>query len=292
MNTTTHTRSTPNSDTSKDRFSAKRFDLRKLLGCAAMVAVFSIQARGCDIFTLADGNTSAQLDLGTQAGISGWSVDGEKQMDQQGFWFRIGDKHGEKPLDSISSPSVTQTGPGTVSATYQNNQVSVLVAYTLTGGTPGTKASISEQVQIRNLTPRALDFHLFQYSDLDMSGPVQLGRDVNGFYNEAFVADNGYTLTAALESAVAPGANHGLAGVDTCALLNDLLPTTLVDSTGPATNACWTWEWDSKISGRGSWTLTQVMTLTAVPEPSIAAVGLLGLLVMAKVLGRRTVGLS
>src|SRR5664280_196679 len=177
MNTTTHTRPTPNSNTSKDRFSAKDFNLRKLLGCAAMVAVFSIQAQacGCDIFTLADGNTSAQLDLGKQAGMSGWSVDGANQMDQQRFWFRIGDKHGEKPLSSISNPSVRQSGPGTVSATYQNNQVSVLVLYTLTGGTPGTVASISEQVQIRNLTHRALDFHLFQYSDLNMSGPVQLG---------------------------------------------------------------------------------------------------------------------
>jgi len=87
MNTTTHTRPTPNSNTSKDRFSAKDFNLRKLLGCAAMVAVFSIQAQacGCDIFTLADGNTSAQLDLGKQAGMSGWSVDGANQMDQQGF---------------------------------------------------------------------------------------------------------------------------------------------------------------------------------------------------------------
>src|SRR5437762_221264 len=103
-----------------------RFQKAFSAGLIASALVFQGQAQ---VVTLTDNNSVAQIDTASQAGMFNWSVDGQNQLTQQWFWYRIGNTP-EKSIDTISAPANVPAGPNGVATTYNNGQYSVRVQYT------------------------------------------------------------------------------------------------------------------------------------------------------------------
>src|SRR5438105_2460912 len=62
------------------------------------------------IVTLVDRNSIAQVNVGSQAGMFRWEADGQNQLVQQWFWYRIGDAvpgNPERSIDTISPPTIS-----------------------------------------------------------------------------------------------------------------------------------------------------------------------------------------
>ena len=274
------------------------------LSIFAVLAILAASARQghAQIVTLIDNNSTAQISTGSQAGMFNWSVDGQNQLAQQWFWYRIGDNP-EHSIDTISAPSFITPNARTLYTTYANAAYSVEVDYSLTGSLPGSGHSdIGESIRINNLSAAPLDFHFFQYSDFDLGGTpggqtVQLGKDLGGFFNEALQTGPGGTLDESI-TAAAPGANHGEAALfnSTLIKLNDGLPDTLNDNAGPVGpgDATWALQWDFLIAPNSSALISkdkyiQLDTTPSnpTPEPSSLVLTSLGLAGLA-LLKRRT----
>jgi len=223
------------------------------------------------IYTLSDGNSVVQIDGASQTGLFNWSVDGQNQASQQWFWYRVGSSGGESSINTIGAATAVQSDASHLSLTYTASQFSIQIVYSLLGGSGGSGASdLSEQVNISN--PSHLDFHFFQYSDLDLGGTaggdsIQLGTNLSGMFNEAFQSEAGTTLA---ETVTSPGANHASAAFfnSTLTLLNDGNPTTLNGNAGPLGpgDVTWAFEWDST---QTSILVSKDLNISGVvPEPS------------------------
>src|SRR5215471_15884878 len=58
------------------------------------------------IVNLNNGNSSASVNLGSQAGMYQWAINGQNQLNQQWFWYRVdGDPTGQHSIDTIGTPS-------------------------------------------------------------------------------------------------------------------------------------------------------------------------------------------
>jgi hypothetical protein len=251
----------------------------------AMLLAFGSQAQ---IFTLADGNSVAGLNIGSSAGMYSWNVDGVNQLAQQWFWYRVGATGPESSIDrGMGLQSSTLTAPNQLTATYGSatNPLSLRISYTLTGGTAGSGASdMQEALTLVNHGNTTLSLHFFQYSDFDLGGTpggdiVALRRNLSGRFYEALQSKGPITLNETVDTVATPGADHGEAGLfnTTLVRLNDGSPTTLNDvaSAGPG-DATWAFEWDLEIAAGASVVINKDKLLQ-VPEPSTAALGLLGL---------------
>src|SRR5438477_1679821 len=134
------------------------------------------------IITLVHNNSVAQINTASQAGMFNWLVDGQNQLAQQWFWYRIGSLGPEQSIDTISAPTITTPNARTLYTRYNNGIYGVEVDYLLTGFSPGSgKSDIAESITITNATASPLEFHFFQYSDFDLAqvplgDKVQLGK--------------------------------------------------------------------------------------------------------------------
>jgi hypothetical protein len=243
----------------------------------------------CDAEILSDGNSSASIDPRSQAGMYNWSVNGQNQLYQQWFWYRIG-LTPEQSIDTISEPAVTQIGTNQLNTVHKNQTFSVEIGYTLNGTSPPNGISdIEETIKISNLTAAPLDFHFFQYSDFDLLNTedgevVELGK-FKGLFYVASQVDGDLALT---ETVTAPGAKHGEVDYyhETRDRLNDEDVTTLNDNVGPVGpgDVTWALQWDFTIAPSGQIGSQVVISkdkyLSVVPEPtslSLLFTALLGL---------------
>jgi hypothetical protein len=240
------------------------------------------------IITLADHNSTVQVDVGSQNGMFNWSVEGQNQLRQQWFWFGIGNGP-EAAINTISAASVNTPNSRTLYTTYANVQLSIEIDYTLTGGSMGSGVSdIGESIRIHNLSASPLSLHFFQYSDFDLAGSlggdsISLGKNLqNTRFNDAYQTDGILALT---ETVVSPGANHGEAAFfgQTLGELNDATQTILNDSVGPLGpgNVTWALQWDLNIAAGGTALISKDKYLEipsgVTPEPSTFALTGLGL---------------
>ena len=253
---------------------------------ALQAMVFQSRAQ----YTLTDGNSQAQIDPSTQLGTYSWTVDGQDQLYQQWFWYRVGTVNPESSIDTISTPTVSSTAANNLTTTYANNSFSIKVLYTLQGGAAGSGvADMSEQITINNTSGASLNFHFFQYVDFDLAGDppndtVQLGKNLSGLFNEARQTDG---LRALSETVDTPGANHAEANVypNTLNKLNDGAPTVLSDNAGPVgpDNVTWAFQWDINLTASGTGSSFVIgkqkhLDVGQVPEPSALAIIALGLI--------------
>jgi hypothetical protein len=238
------------------------------------LALVSLVSQSQALETLVNNNSSANIDPNSQAGMFNWFVDGQNQLNQQWFWYRIGSLGPESSINTISAPAIVRPDAKTAYITYTGNGFSVEVDYVLTGQTPGSGlADIRESIRIHNSLDSPLAFHFFQYSDFDLGSTtgndiVQLGKDNAGLFNEALQTDGTQFLN---ENGVTPGANHGEAALFNATLvkLNDANPTTLNDNAGPVGpgDVTWALQWDFNIVGGGDALISKQKHLE-VPEPS------------------------
>ena len=263
---------------------------RFILSVASAVALCS--SSQAQIQTLADNNSFADINPNNQAGMFDWFVDGQNQLFQQWFWYRVG-LNPEASIDTISAPVIQRPNLKTAYITYNNGAYSVEVDYVLTGQAPGSgQASITESIRIHNFTASPLDFHFYQYSDFNLfNNPngdnVALGTDSQGKFNEALQAKGPLSSPNFSEIDLTPGANHGetaFAGA-TLGKLNNGVPDNLNDNAGPTGpgNVTSAFQWDysgaTAIAPNGE-VLISKQKFLQIPEPSALALVSLGAVAM------------
>jgi PEP-CTERM motif len=274
----------------KDVESVKALVPVALLGAALALQPLSVHGQ---IINLADQNSFAQVNVGGSAGMFNWIVDGVDQLNQQWFWFRVGNVGPEQSINTISAPVISTPNARTLYTTYNNGTFSIQVDYTLSGGLAGSGVSdIAETIRISNLTGGLLDFHFFQYSDFDLAGTaggdtVALSKNTNplspsfGLYNTATQIQGPIALT---ETVLSPGANHGEVApfAATFNKLSDGLPDNLNDASGPAGpgDVTWALQWDFVLNPGDTFLISKDkrIELQAIPEPSALALVALGLM--------------
>jgi len=240
------------------------------------------------IQTLSDNNSIADINPNNQAGMFDWFVDGQNQLFQQWFWYRVG-VNPEQSIDTISAPAILRPNARTAEITYANPLFSVDITYVLTGQSPGSgQADIQESIRIHNNTASPLDFHFFQYSDFNLQNNpngdnVALGTDTFGRFNEALQTKGPLTSATLAETGVTPGANRGETAFvgATLAKLNDGAPDNLNNNAGPTGpgNVTWALQWDytgATAIAAGQDALISKQKFLQVPEPSALAMISLG----------------
>ncbi len=221
--------------------------------------------------------------------MNNWSVDGQNQLSDQWFYYRIGNSGTGSSVGSLALTSVSQPTASSLDTIYTSpGQFSLEVDYSLVGSTPGSgTADLSEQIKIQNLSGSSLLFNFFQYANFQLGGPgnvnnqmVQLMTNRKGLYNEALVTAGNIQLTENVDSAISPGANNGEA---------DVAPNTLNHITGTAGynldnttnsgpgNTTWALQWTNNIAVNGTLVINKDLSIEGVPEPSTWAVLSLGL---------------
>jgi hypothetical protein len=249
------------------------------IGITALALQLGTSLVQAQIFNLSDNNATADINVGSSVGMYNWSVQGQNQLFQQWFWYRVGNTGPEAPINTISPAlAIANNGTRGLSTTYSQGQFSVRVEYLLTGGLlGGTKSTIAETITINNLSLAPLDFHFFQYSDFDLGGnaagdSVVIGKNLfTGLYN---TANQIHPLVTFEESVISPGANHAEVGFfpNTLNKLNDLNTDNLNDITGltgPG-DVNWAFQWDFSIAPGASAIInkSKYVELTAIPEPT------------------------
>jgi hypothetical protein len=234
------------------------------------------------IVTLTSGNSSSQIDLGSQAGMFNWLVDGVNVLNQQTFFTRTNPLGTASPVSSLGIPTVTQPTASSVSATYSTASFNVTTVYNLVGQAPGSGTSdISEQIKILNNTASPLVFNFFQFANFAGNGNVVLGQNSHGFFNEAFISGGGLVVTENLDTGISPGANDGAVG-DPATILADITGAPGYTPSGPDSGqGAWALEWERTINPNSSLIISKDLNAFGVaPEPpawSLVSMGLVAL---------------
>jgi len=247
-----------------------------------------------DLIALEDGNSAVGIDPGTSAGMYSWAVDGTSQLYQQWFWYRVGDAGGQSAINTLSTPTVTLSdtnGDGkndVANLKYSNSAFEILVKYSLHGGPAGSlQSDVGEQIQINNLSSRAIDnFHFFQYSDFDLNGVP--GGQTAQFLAPGKFQQSGEGITLS-ETVVTPDPSRHEAGTyaDTFNALQGGTTYNLNNNDVATGDATWAFQWDFNLAAVGtagsSFAISKDKLLSpTVPEP--ASILLMGgiLLVVAR----------
>ncbi|QSV44630.1 MBG domain-containing protein [Geobacter benzoatilyticus] len=117
-------------------------------------------------------NTSATVDDATAfTGLYSFKVDGTELMYQQWFWYRVGATGGEASLETLGAPTSVVSTATSVSLTYTKaGEFTVKVQYQLTPYESGLyRADLKKTVTITNISAQPLDYHLFEYSDYEIT---------------------------------------------------------------------------------------------------------------------------
>lgn len=239
-----------------------------------------------------DAGSTANIDLGSSAGMYGWTVNGQNQLNQQWFWYQA-NGGSVQSIDKIGTPTVTTyNGPdgiNEVNAVYQNSQLSISIDYYLQGGGIGSgNADITESITANNLSGSSLDFNFYQYSNFNLmeesSDNVQIIGSSGAF--NAVRQWNGSTAIA--EVIAAPDADYAEAGYYSPSGFNPSGPLNGPLTAGPG-DVTWAFEWSTTIATGGEFDLTKDKSLSiqVVPEPATLAiiglgVGALGLALRRK----------
>jgi hypothetical protein len=262
-------------------------NLRNVLALTATVLVFSCAvSRAQSPWSLTTSGSAVTVN-NSQAGLSSWTVNGQNQLHQQWLWYRVGNDP-QASIDTLTLSSWSQPDAGTLETTYSDlsSQFSLSIKYSLSGNSGNYL--LGEQIVINNTSSLTmpLDFHLYQYSDFNLSGgnnTAQVVRDpFFGLFNEAIQQAGSSGFQAAV---TVPGANHAEVGLttdagNTLSKLNGPSAVNLSDVTGPVTgDATWALQWDLSINKGTATTIGEQINLqvAAVPEPATLALISLGL---------------
>ena len=259
-----------------------------LCAALAVAGVLFLPGKGmAQIINMDDNGSQASVNLGSQAGMYNWSVNGQNQLIQQWFWYQTGGGVAQS-IDTIGTPSVsTSTGSSGIdvlSATYQNAQLSLTIQYVLSGGGVGSgQADMLESISIQNVSSSALNLNFYEYSHFNLLGTgnnsVQLFGSGGTF--SAVRQSNG--ATAIQEAIVSPFANYGETALASSTLnsLNTIPGYVLNDnaSAGPG-DVTWAFQWVQNDLAPGAMFdvfKDKSLSIGPVPEPSTLALIALGL---------------
>lgn len=288
-----------------------------MTGCAALLVAAVPNASAVGQIQLTDGASTAHVDLISQAGVYDWVVGGQDQLDQQWWWIQTGGQR--VSLDALGVSAVSQPALNRATVTYggPGGLYSVQVSYELTGTSGGSgEALLKESVVIANASGSPLNLSLFLYSDFNLGGTADDRVSLGGMNDSSppFSSTVGWFEAQQFDALVNHGAifnfrprlgelGLGSAILDklnntTLALASNagsVLPPTIGASglsqfgpVGPG-DAAYAVQWDFTIAANDSAIVGVDKRVSVVPEPTAAALGLLGL---AGLLVRRSVAKS
>jgi hypothetical protein len=259
-------------------------------GLALALGLIATQALAVTGVTLTSGNSVVTIDPYNQMGMNTWYVDGQNQLYQQWFWYRIG-QSAEQSIDMIGLPVINQYSASQMSSTYTGTGFTLRIDYGLVGGAAGSgDSTVNESITINNTSGSQMSFHFFQYSDYNLGGvnadTVQLDTD----FSNALVTSGGNGMG---EVVVSPRPNLGeVAPYDQTLLkLNNGVANNLDGSTGPLGpgDITFAFQWDFTLAASGPESSVQIskiksLDVVVVPEPASALLGLVG---VGLIVGRR-----
>lgn len=248
---------------------------------APLCAVLLTCATSAVPVTLIDRNAQAEFNFDGSPGVIGmrdWIVEGQDQLQQQWFWYRVGAAGPEQPIDSISAPVVVASNlnvnPGNerVKVTYTAATIKVEVTYVLSGGLTGSGASaLTKTIRITNPSAATRSYRFIEYVDFDLMNalPDDVVQITGG--NTATQSDPTLSVTQTVTTpAPATYAGTLVGGLgDILSLLSDALPNDLVIAPGPlGGNAAWGFQWNFSLAPGNSFLISDIKSLTLVPEPA------------------------
>ena len=273
----------------------------RLLGhSVALTAVMgSVSLAGAA--ALIDGNSILVVDENSSSGANVWTVDSQDQLLTQWFWYRVGDVGAgtqEYSIDTLSAPSVTSSANSATIA-YSGSLFDVSVTYTLAGGVAGSgEATLNEDILIVNTSGAALDLQFFQYSDFDLGGTKDDDNVILHPLSSPFELAYQWDHTAGLSEGIVtvnPFASRGDTGLAPT-IYNSLQDGAITDLSSSISGALgpddveFAFQWDLAIDSGDAVNISKVksLTLTPIPEPTTAALSLLGLALLAIRRNRRS----
>jgi hypothetical protein len=249
------------------------FSVRAAIYTLVFVALgaLAVHDSSAALFTLTDANSVAQFDTETPNNNFNWFVGGPDLLAQQSFWYRVGSAGPEQSVHVLpvgvqgTTDANFDGNPDTLFVRYLGGNFNVETTYNLVGGALGSgQSDLGEQIKIVNLQASPLDFHFFQYADLDLSA-----FDAAVFTNTNAVDQFGISLRSS-ETVVTSVPSHREVALRPVTLnkLNDALPTTLIDNSaaGPG-NVTWAFQWDVTIPAGSSFLISKDKGIRVIPEP-------------------------
>src|ERR1700722_14109988 len=175
------------------------------------------------LVTLTNGNSVVKLATlsgdNTPDGVYNWNIDGNNVVRQQQFYFRVGNTGPGTDIATLSPSAIVPpvvllstsgSGPANyASISYQGNGFTVNARYDLVGGAAGSQSSeLIEQMIVTNVSTHTLNFHMVDYSDLNLSSG-------GGANDSVTVASAGSSITQTGLNSGLPSPFNGYVGVAT-----------------------------------------------------------------------------
>lgn len=264
--------------------------IKTILTLALAITMISTLSAQAGMFTLVDGNSTADINTESQDGMYNWTVDGVDHLFSQWFWYRVGDNGPEASIDTlnIAAEGVTDTDfdgdPDTMVVRYDDSVAGgpatfeIQVRFSLAGGPAGSSLSdIAEQITLTNLSGGVMDINFFQYSDFDLAGTI--GDDSVTLLNPNAVRQSDGSGLALSETVVTPSSDHFELAQYSSTLdrLNDGVATTLDDVGGTVFgDATWAFEWDLTLDPNEAILISKDKSIQ-VPAPGALLLAGLGL---------------
>jgi len=225
-------------------------------------------------FFLTDGNSIVAISTESELGTFFWALEGDNQIFQQWFWFRIGDDGPETSLNKLELLPQENTTNILIS-NFTDGDLQIDVVWELKGNSPTFgSATLHETIVITNngTSPTPMEMHFFQYTDFDIGGPQD--DIVEIIPPNIAIQKNGPIA----ETVVSPDPSHFQVGQVTeddniiLRSLNDELPTILNDTAGPipmpgedGVDGNWAFQWDVDIPRKTSFTILKTKQISPAP---------------------------
>ena len=228
------------------------------------------------VLALSDDNSVAAFessfsDNPSNNGLIFWTVDNINHLFHNQFWYRIGSTSKENDINTLNLIGINQTEPGSnqLSATYAGTGFEIALNFELDGDAPNSgRSSLLENIEIKNTGLDQLDFHLFNYTDFDLTengedDTVKISSDIATQFD---------SLTLAKE-VIKPSANYYQVSPFPNILdaLTDNLPTTLSNFAGPLSGEnAYAFQWNFVLEPEKSFSIKNYKSIKPVPEPTMS----------------------
>ena len=102
---------------------SKHLRLTRTLTAGLVIAacLIATQARAVLGVTPTSGNSVVTIDPYNQMGMNTWFVDGQNQLYQQWFWYRVGASDPENAINTLSAPVISTPTASTLNTTYTDS---------------------------------------------------------------------------------------------------------------------------------------------------------------------------
>ena len=197
--------------------------------------------------------------------MDSWAVNGMNQLAEQSFWYQVGTGPVQR-INTLTLASYSNPSPNELTATYQGSGFKIYVDWTLLGSDPGFEQSdIGELIKITNTSSTPLNFHFWQFVDLNLlNTPFDTSVSIVGG-NTATQTDGDLAVS---ETADVPVPSRFEAGFRQDVLAD--LQAGLLNDNATQINGdlAWAFQWDKTLGAGSSLIISKDKQLTVTPEPS------------------------